>query len=139
MDLAIRDYAPYREGEILPLYESVGWTNYTRDPKMLESAYRNSLLALGAYEGEKLVGVVRTVGDGCSIVWIQDILVLPDYQRKGIGTALMKAVLERFVHVYQIELATDDTEKTKAFYRSLGFSPLHEIGCCGFLKMGLQR
>ena len=137
MDFAIKRYAPYREDEILPLYESVGWTNYTRDPQMLENAYRNSLLTLGAYEGEKLVGVVRAVGDGCSIVFIQDILVLPEYQRKGIGTTLMKAVLERFAHVYQIQLATDDTEKTAAFYKAMGLTPLEELGCRGFLRMNL--
>lgn len=137
MNIAIKHYAPYREDEILPLYESAGWTNYTRDPQMLENAYRNSLLTLGAYEGEKLVGVVRAVGDGCSIVFIQDILVLPEYQRKGIGTALMKAVLERFAHAYQIQLATDDTEKTAAFYKAMGLTPLEEWGCRGFLRMNL--
>ena len=137
MNIAVRRYELYQEDEILPLYESVGWTNYTRDPQMLEKAYRNSLLTLGAYDGEKLVGVIRAVGDGCSIVLIQDILVLPEYQRKGIGTALMKAALGHFSHVYQIQLATDNTEKTAAFYKAMGLTPLEELGCRGFLRMNL--
>lgn len=133
--MTIKEYTLYDAGEILPLYKSVGWTNYVRSPDMLEKAYRRSLLVLAAYEGERLAGVIRVVGDGCSIVFVQDVLVLPEYQRRGIGTALVRAVLERYSHVYQMELATDNTEKTSAFYRSLGFTPLEELGCRGFIKM----
>lgn len=133
--MTIKEYTLYDAGEILPLYKSVGWTNYVRSPDMLEKAYRRSLLVLAAYEGESLAGVIRVVGDGCSIIFVQDVLVLPEYQRRGIGTALVRAVLERYSHVYQMELATDNTEKTSAFYRSLGFKPLEELGCRGFIKM----
>ena len=82
------------------------------------------------------MGILRAVGDGHSILFIQDILVYPEHQHRGIGTALVKAVLELYPQVYQIELATDNTEKTLSFYKSLGFRPMEEIGCCGFLKMG---
>lgn len=121
--------------EILALYSSVGWTNYTKDPEMVKKAYENSLLILGAYDGDRLVGLIRTVGDGHSVVFIQDILVSPEYQRKGIGTKLMRAVLEQFSSVYQIELMTDDTDKTVSFYRSMGFVRADEMGCCAFMRM----
>lgn len=134
--MVIKPYTHYNECEILSLYQSVGWSNYYEHPEMLKNAYAGSRCILAAYEDEKLVGIVRAVGDGSSILFIQDILVCPVYQRRGIGTALMQALLERYSHVYQIELATDNTEKTIAFYKSLGFHPLHEIGCCGFTKMG---
>ncbi|MBQ1293057.1 MAG: GNAT family N-acetyltransferase, partial [Clostridiales bacterium] len=68
------------------------------------------------------------------IVFVQDILVFPNYQRKGIGTALLKAVLDRYPEVRQIELVTDNTPKTVAFYKSLGFKEFSEIGCCGFMR-----
>ena len=55
-------------------------------------------------------------------------------QRKGIGTALLQDVLKRYADVRQIELVTDNTEKTVAFYKSLGFKELTEIGCCGFMR-----
>ena len=135
-NIKIKTYAHYKEDEIIPLYQAVGWSNYYEHPKMLENAYAGSLCVLGAYANKNLAGIIRAVGDGYSILFIQDILVYPQYQRKGIGTALMKALLERYAHVYQIELATDNSEKTIAFYKSLGFYPLHEIGCCGFLKVG---
>lgn len=121
--------------ELLPLYAAVGWTNYTDHPSMLQKAFDNSLLILGAYDGEKLVGLIRTVGDGCSIVFIQDIIVLPEYQRKGIGTRLLREITNRFESAYQIELFTDDTEETTAFYRSAGFKKAEDIGCCSFIRM----
>jgi ribosomal protein S18 acetylase RimI-like enzyme len=133
--MTIRPYLHYNEGEILALYRAVGWSNYYDRPEMLRKAYENSLYTLGAYDGDKLVGIIRCVGDGHSIVFIQDILVLPEYQRRGIGTALMKEVLDRYAQVYQTQLATDNTEKTKAFYRSLGFRSLDELGCRGFMKV----
>ena len=134
--MIIKPYFNYNEAEILPLYESVGWVFYCKHPDVVEKAYANSLCILAAYEDEKLVGLIRSVGDGHTILFIQDLLVHPDYQRKGIGTALMKALLDRYPHVYQIELATDNTEKTVAFYRSVGFHNLSDIGCCGFMKNG---
>lgn len=94
--------------EALPLYAAVGWTNYTDRPEMLRQAFEHSLLVLGAYEGNRLVGLLRAVGDGFSVVLIQDLLVLPDCQRRGIGTKLMRALMERYPNVYQLELFTDD-------------------------------
>lgn len=132
--MEIREYRMYCQEEILPLYASVGWTVYTHAPDVLQQGYEHSLLTLAAYEDGKLVGVIRAVGDGYTIVFVQDLLVFPDYQRKGIGTALLQEVLRRFSHVYQIELATDNTPQTVAFYKSLGFLELSEIGCCGFIR-----
>ena len=132
--MEIRAYKNYNEQEILKLYSSVGWTAYTDDPASLKVGFENSLLTLAAYEGDTLLGVIRTVGDGQTIVYIQDILVLPDYQRRGIGTALVQAVLEYFREVRQITLSTDHTPKTIAFYESLGFIQLTKMGCCGFMK-----
>ena len=134
--MVIKPYTQYSEAEILPLYESVGWVFYCKHPEILEKAYANSLCTLAAYEETKLVGLIRSVGDGHTILFIQDLLIYPEYQRRGIGTALVNALLDQYPHVYQIELATDNTEKTVAFYKSFGFRNLSDIGCCGFMKNG---
>lgn len=134
--MVIKPYSLYNETEILPLYESVGWQFYCKHPEVLEKAFANSLCTLAAYEDEKLVGLIRSVGDGHTILFIQDLLIYPSYQHRGIGTALMHALLEQYPHVYQIELATDNTEKTVSFYKSFGFHNLTDIGCCGFMKNG---
>lgn len=121
--------------EIVNLYRSVGWTNYLKRVDILQQAYADSLCVLGAYDSDQLVGVIRTVGDGQTIVFVQDIIVLPEYQRKGIGTKLLKAVMDKYKDVYQMELLTDNTDKTKAFYRSVGFIASDEIDCVAFIRM----
>ena len=132
--MKIKEYTEYNEREIEAIYESVGWTAYTDDLEALKRGFENSLLVLGAYEGETLLGIIRVVGDASTIVFIQDILVFPEHQRKGVGTALLKEVLKRYEHVRQITLTTDSTEKTKAFYKSLGLREYSELGICGFMK-----
>ena len=132
--MRIEAYSYYNEQEILKLYSSVGWTAYTSSPEKLKKGFENSLLTLAAYNGDELQGIIRVVGDGYTIVFIQDILVSPTYQRQGIGSALLQAILDRYHDVRQIELATDNTQKTKAFYRSMGFHEFSEYGCCAFMK-----
>ena len=129
----IREYKEYNGQEIAALYASVGWTAYTSDLQTLKRGFEGSLDVLAAYENGELVGVIRTVGDGATIVFVQDILVRPDMQRRGVGTALMRAMLVKHRGVRQIELCTDAEEATAAFYRSLGFRELGELGCRGFM------
>ena len=132
MEFSIREYQNYNEDEIINLYKSVGWINYTNNPQMLKEAYKNSLKILGAYDAEKLLGVIRVVGDGHSVVFIQDILIYPEYQRQGIGTALLKHILQDYKHVYQKHLLTENTEKTIRFYKSLGFTMDTDMECRAF-------
>ncbi len=120
--------------EILPLYEVVGWSNYTSNPTMLRNALEHSLFLISARDEEgNLIGFLRAVGDGYSIVYIQDIIVLPEYQRQGIGTQLLRQTLEHFKEVYQMILTTDSELKTIAFYESNGFTALSKYGCTSFM------
>ena len=133
--MKIREYTNYNEDEILRLYTAVGWTAYTENMPALHEGFKNSMLTLAAYEGDELLGIIRTVGDEATIVFIQDIIVLPEYRRRGIGTRLIKAIMERYNDVYQMELLTDNTEKTKAFYCSVGLIPSDAVGCIAFIRM----
>ena len=137
MNFIIKEYENYRENEILSLYKSVGWINYTNNPEMLKNAYKNSLKIYGAYVGDELAGVIRVVGDGFSVIFVQDLLVAPEYQQKGIGSALIKKVLCEYKDVYQIHLMTDNTEKSTKFYKSMGFLMDTDINCRAFSKYNL--
>ena len=81
------------------------------------------------------MGLIRAVGDGQTIVYVQDILVYSEYQRKGIGTALVNALLSHFKSVRQIILTTHNSPKTISFYESLGFVQMTQLGCVGFMKV----
>lgn len=124
--------------EIFPLYEAVGWTNYTSIPTMLQNALEHSLFLISARDEDgKLIGFLRAVGDGYSIVYIQDIIVLPEYHRQGIGTQLLRQTMEHFKEVYQMILTTDSELKTVAFYESNGFTALSKVGCTSFMASPL--
>ena len=125
--------------DVLPLYQAVGWTNYTNQPQMLAQALSHSLAIYLARDGEKIVGLVRLVGDGFSSVFVQDLIVLPSYQRQGIGSALMKNALADYKDAYQVQLATDESEKTLGFYRSLGFETLSSFQCTGMILVDRKK
>ncbi|MCR5755670.1 MAG: GNAT family N-acetyltransferase [Acetatifactor sp.] len=131
----IKEYCGYNEAEILPLYTSVGWINYTEHVEMLRLAFEHSLKTIAVYDETSLIGLIRVIGDGHSAISIQDLLVLPEYQGKGVGTALLCEILIRYRDVYQKTLLTDDTEKTVRFYQSMGFRSASDIGCRAFISV----
>ena len=117
--------------DVLHLYQAVGWTNYTHQPEMLEQALSHSLAMYLAFDGDAVVGLIRLVGDGFSSVLVQDLIVLPIYQRQGIGSDLMKEALVAYKDAYQVQLVTEQTERTLGFYRSMGFEILSIYNCIG--------
>ena len=131
--ISVRKQEVVKLENVLHLYQAVGWTNYTHQPKMLEKSLSHSLAIYLALDGEAIVGLVRLVGDGFSSVFVQDLIVLPSHQRQGIGSALMKEALGDFKEVYQIQLATEQTEKNLGFYRFLGFETLSTYDCTGMI------
>ena len=125
--------------DILHLYQAVGWTNYTNQTQMLEQSLAHSLAIYVARDGKEIVGLVRLVGDGFSSVFVQDLIVLPSYQRQGIGSDLMKEALADYKDAYQIQLATEQTEKNLGFYRSLGFETLSTYDCTGMIWVDRKK
>ena len=125
--------------DVLHLYQAVGWTNYTNQLQMLAQALSHSLATYLARDGEKIVGLARLVGDGFSSVFVQDLIVLPSYQRQGIGSDLMKEALGDFKDTYQVQLVTEQTEKTLRFYRSLGFETLSTYDCTGMIWLDRKK
>lgn len=125
--------------DVLHLYQAVGWTNYTHQSEMLEQALYHSLAIYVALDGDAVVGLIRLVGDGFSSVLLQDLIVLPIYQRQGIGSALMKEALEDYKDAYQVQLVTDQTEKNVGFYRSLGFEALSTYDCIGMTWINREK
>ena len=106
---------------------------------MLEEAVKASLWQLAVYDEKELVAYIRLVGDGHSVLLVQDLLVRPDHQRQGIGTKLLEEALARFPHVYQRLLVTERSEKNLDFYQSLGFVELSEQACTGMIYNNWRR
>lgn len=109
---------------ILALYAGVGWTAYTADPDATWRAIQASPWAATAWDGDRLIGFARVLSDDVAIAWLQDVLVAPTDQRRGVGRALVEAALTRFAHVRTFALMTDDEPRQHAFYASLGLADL---------------
>ncbi len=69
------------------LTNAVGWG--TREDDIVEIALSNSIYSICAYENDKIIGY-KTI-----FLYIQDIMVIPEYQNKEVGTNIMKNILEK--------------------------------------------
>lgn len=79
------------------LTESVGWGK--RENSILEEALKNTLYSLCIYDENKLIGYGRIIGDKTIFLYIQDVMVIPKYQGKQIGTGIMYKLLEQVVDI----------------------------------------
>ena len=68
-----------------------------------------------------VVGFVTAISDGVSCAYIPHLEVLPAYQGRGIGTALLERLLARLRHLYMIDLTCDPD--VRPFYARLGLRP----------------
>ena len=137
--ITIRKQEIVKLEDVLHLYQAVGWTNYTHQPEMLEQALSHSLAIYVALDDDTVVGLIRLIGDGFSSVFVQDLIVLPSYQCQGIGSALMKEALENYKDAYQVQLVTEQTERTLKFYRSIGFESLSTYNCIGMTWVNREK
>lgn len=115
--------------ELVTLYESVGWMLYAADPDGLARAVDRSTYVVTARDNDgELIGLARCLSDDVSIMYLQDLLVNPDWRRRGIGTFLAQVCLRRFAHVRQRVLLTDDDPALVAFYEKLGYVTTEDFG-----------
>ena len=75
---------------LFALYTAIGWSAYTKDIQQLAMGIQQSLKVITVWDEQQLIGLIRSVGDGETILYIQDLLVHPAYQNKGIGTQLIE-------------------------------------------------
>jgi ribosomal protein S18 acetylase RimI-like enzyme len=90
----------------------------SRDPEKLRVAFENSDLVCLAFDGKRLVATARALTDGAYQAAIYDVCVLPEYQGKGIGSRVVRALLDRLPPVTAILYASPGREP---FYEGLGF------------------
>ena len=104
--------------DLADLRESVGLSR-------MEKEYKNPLLTsyyhIAVYEKESLIGYIDCVSNGVTDAYIQDLMVHPDYQGRGIGTDLMQKMIDylKKKHIYMISVVFE--EKLKPFYEKFGF------------------
>jgi GNAT superfamily N-acetyltransferase len=121
--------------EALPLYESVGWTAYTREPERLARALANSTYVVTARDGDRLVGLARVLSDDARIWYLQDLLVDPQVQGQGLGRRLLAACRARFRHTGQGVWLSDADSPASAFYARCGIERIQDRKLDGWIDL----
>jgi len=99
----------------------VGWPSPPSPERHLDILRRSDVVVVACDESvSKLVGFVTAISDGVFAAFIPLLEVLPEYQHRGIGTALMRRMTERLRHVYSIDLVCDSG--LIPFYQSFGMA-----------------
>ncbi|EOB2763620.1 GNAT family N-acetyltransferase [Enterococcus hirae] len=106
---------------LFALYTAVGWSAYTKDIQQLAMGVQQSLKVITVWDEQQLIGLIRSVGDGETILYIQDLLVHPAYQNKGIGTQLIEKMVQAYPKVRQKVLLTENEQRTRRFYEKCQF------------------
>ena len=125
-DITIQLVQTWDDVDIANLYRAGGWWKEEYNQRELPHLIRGSFLFVVAVDRKTghAVGMGRVISDGVSDGYIQDLVVLPEYRKTGIGaqivSTLVKKCLEKGISWIGI-IAEPDTEK---FYLPLGFHPM---------------
>ena len=131
MQITYKEHTPTPK-EFNNLTEAVDWG--TRENKIIEEALKHTLYSLCVYDENKLIGYGRIIGDQTIFLYIQDIMVIPEYQGKKIGTGIMNKLIEKINEYKKVnpEIRTylGATKGKENFYEKFGFisRPNEELG-----------
>ena len=110
------------------LFVSAEWSDGSETTDMIKIGYSvpwvKSTLVVSAWDGERLVGAVRVLSDTMFRSIIYDLLVLPEYQNKGVGSELVRRCIEHFPNS---EWLVQTTEKISGYYKKLGFTVNNDV------------
>lgn len=105
------------------LFDAVGWGSYPVE--ISKKALSNNIYSVSIYDNDSIVGYGRLIGDGIIFLYIHDVMVKPEYQRKGIGTTIMKKLLTKVEEIKKenpdLLLYLGASKNKEDFYRKCGF------------------
>lgn len=99
-----------------------GWPNRPSPEAHYQILARSAAIVVARIAGGKVVGFITAISDGISCAYIPHLEVLPDYQGRGIGTALIQQMLAKLRHLYMLDLVCDP--ELQSFYERLGMRPV---------------
>ena len=105
------------------LYDSVGWGAY--DENTSKIALDNTFYSISVYDEDKIIGYGRLIGDNICFIYIQDVMVIPEYQSKKIGTLIMNKLLSKTEELKKqnpnIRIYVGADKGKEKFYEKFGF------------------
>ena len=125
-EIVVQLVRSWDNNEIADLYRAGGWWKEEYDPAALDSLIEGSFSFAVAVEKKtgKAVGMGRVLSDGVSDGYIQDLVVLPEFRKSGVGKEIVSALVKQCIQsgiTWIALIAEPDTEK---FYLPLGFESM---------------
>lgn len=109
---------PFEAQAVKRLFKQAGWAQ-DRSLDSIERMLEATPVKLGAWRGDDLVAFARVISDDAYKAMIDDVIVDETLRGKGMGTELIRRLVNRVKHVETIFLPTD--ENLVSFYERLGF------------------
>lgn len=114
--------------QVKALFRDAGWTEDLAHyaPKQIQKLLRHSHLVLSAWNRKKLVGFASAVSDGVLCAMVQNLVVHPDFRRRGLGTALLREMARTMKkqHVSCLFALGHRRGWARRFFERVGFRPL---------------
>lgn len=124
MTIAYTEEKKFTQEEVQQLFLSVGWLS-GQYPGRLHKALKNSSTVLTAWDGNKLVGLVRVLDDSEMVAYMHYVLVNPDYQGQKIARTMIEIIKEKYQDYLYIEIMPEES-KNATFYEKFGFKIMSE-------------
>lgn len=114
--------------QLQALYQDAGWwqDDYKISDAFLRRIPEKSALFAGAFWEKKLIGMGRALSDLCSDAYIQDIAVLSDYRKLGIGTMIVTFLIQELKKRGVDWIGLIGEPGTRPFYEKLGFRQMRD-------------
>ena len=106
--------------QVIELYNNAGLPRPTNDPDRIEKMFQNSGLVVTAWDGDKLVGISRTITDWVWCSYLSDLAVNPEYKKSGIGKRLIELTREKVGDQSMLLLLSVPT--AMEYYPKVGFT-----------------
>jgi len=117
-DIVIEQEGKVSDNEIEELRSSIGWDNNTGPFSVIS---KRLYTYFTARKDGKLVGFIDVLSDGIADSYLQDLAIHPNFQRKGIGTELVKKAI-RFLQKNKIKcIQVTFNPECENFFKRFGF------------------
>lgn len=123
-EITYRDDHDVDLDQLSTLFASAGWHDRIADRERLRSMVAGSRYVVSAWDGVILIGFARAISDGATNAYVSTVAVLPAYQRRKVGLALVKRLLDGKDH---LTFALHARRAIHPFYEACGFSQDDEM------------